>query len=173
MVFAVQSCGQPATMTVKIYWCQLHLLITVGSIGVTTPFKIEVWWQLLLVVAGSKIQCRVRNLNFGSVWMDIANKYGYSRVLTRSLYFQAVHSTIGRYETPSPHTAIEMLNGKPRYSNCYGQGLRVIQMVLQLTSLMRTLGYGIQKWAWSEVQLDQFVVAACIRLQLQTTILMS
>ena len=29
------------------------------------------------------------------------------------IYFQMVHSTIGRFETPSLHTAIEMLSGKP------------------------------------------------------------
>ena len=28
-------------------------------------------------------------------------------------YFQIMHSTIGRYETPSLHTAIEMLSWKP------------------------------------------------------------
>ena len=40
-------------------------------------------------------------------------------------------------------------------------------MVTQLTSLVGTLGYRIGKWVWSVVQLDQLVVAACIRLQLQ------
>ena len=29
------------------------------------------------------------------------------------IYFQMVHDTIGRYETPSLHTAIEILSGKP------------------------------------------------------------
>ena len=28
-------------------------------------------------------------------------------------YFPMMHDTIGRYETPSVHTAIEMLSGKP------------------------------------------------------------
>jgi len=28
-------------------------------------------------------------------------------------YFQMVHTTIGRYETPSLHTAIERFSGKP------------------------------------------------------------
>ena len=40
-------------------------------------------------------------------------------------------------------------------------------MVTQLTSLVGTLGYRIGKWVWSVIQLDQLVVAACIRLQLQ------
>ena len=45
----------------------------------------------------------------------------WGRVLARNLYFQMVHSTIGRYETPSLHTTIEM--GSQDGSNCYGQGL--------------------------------------------------
>ena len=38
------------------------------------------------------------------------------RVYGRNLlpnYFQTVHGTIGRYETPSLHAAIDMLSGKP------------------------------------------------------------
>ena len=31
------------------------------------------------------------------------------------IYFQMVHNSIGRYEPPSLHTAIEMLSGKPGY----------------------------------------------------------
>ena len=44
-------------------------------------------------------------------------------------------------------------------------GLGVIQMVLPLISLVRTLDYTIQMWVWSVVQLDQLTVAAWIRLQ--------
>ena len=29
------------------------------------------------------------------------------------IYLQMMHNTIGRYESPSLHTAIEMLSGKP------------------------------------------------------------
>ena len=29
------------------------------------------------------------------------------------IYFQMVHSAIGRYETPSFHTVVELLRGKP------------------------------------------------------------
>ena len=29
------------------------------------------------------------------------------------IYFQVVHNTVGRYEMPSLHIAIEMLSGKP------------------------------------------------------------
>ena len=50
------------------------------------------------------------------------------------IYFQMVHTTIGRYETPSLHTAIEMLSGMP--GSCCGQdlgsdpnGAAIIQMV--------------------------------------------
>ena len=49
------------------------------------------------------------------------------KVILRSLagfsleiYNQMMHNTIGRYETPSLHTAIEMLSGN---SNCCGQDL--------------------------------------------------
>ena len=30
-------------------------------------------------------------------------------------------------------------------------------------------GYGIRKWAWSAVEMDQLMVAACVRLQLENT----
>ena len=56
-----------------------------------------------------------------------ANQYSIDTIIvtsrtgiSREIYFQMVHSTIAR---PSLHTTVEMLVGKPGYSNRYGQGL--------------------------------------------------
>ena len=55
---------------------------------------------------------RVRKVGEGLVW--------YTR-FSLEIYFQMVHNTIGRYETPSQHTAIEMLSGKAKIVTAMGR----------------------------------------------------
>ena len=74
-----------------------------------------------------------------------------------------VHSTIGRYETPSLHTSIEMLGR----SIVIGYGLRSDPNGGAINQPSENPGLHDTEMGMIMVQLDQLVVAVCSRLQLQ------
>ena len=58
-------------------------------------------------------RCWAQNAIYQHLYICITSLQGHMKSFLKKHFKSKVHNTIGRYETPSLHTAIEMLSGKP------------------------------------------------------------